>query len=117
MRFGIVALIYLVGAGVSMLSMAAASSLFLWNNIFQPLSFAKREGEYPVAYFVLAVLIAAYAVNLARGKFKPNFGAYFACVSAMIGWLLVTTAVSSYPAPAWEEFIRLMKYLLPLLFI
>ncbi len=117
MRFGLVLLIYLVGAGVSMLSMATASSLFLWNNIFQPLAFAKREGEYPVAYFVLVVLVISYFVNLFRGRFKPNFGAYFWCVTAMVAWLLITTVASAFQRPAWEEFIRLMKYLLPLLLI
>lgn len=117
MRFGLILLIYLAGSGLGMLSISAASSLFLWNNIFQPLAFAKREGEFPVAYFVLVVLIVSYFVNLFRGKFRPIFGPYFWCVVVMVFWVFAATVASDYQKPAWAEFLRIIKYLLPLLCI
>ncbi len=117
MRLIIIGLVYLSGTVLGMSNMAIACSLFLWNNIFQPLSFAHMFGAYPVAYYVLIVLVLSFMVNVGQGRVKPNLGAYFYCLAGMIFWLLITTLTSDYPNVAWPEMIKFLKYLLPLLLI
>ncbi|MBW8886711.1 MAG: O-antigen ligase family protein [Fibrobacteres bacterium] len=106
---------YLLGTFLALNTVAYATGLFLWNDIFQPLTFAKDYGAYPVAYYVLGVLILSYGINLARGNFRPIFGPYFLAAGALLGWILVCTAMSPFQVVAWPEFVRYLKYLLPLM--
>lgn len=97
--------------------MVAASCLFLWNDIFQPLEFAKAPGILPVAYYVFLVLVAAFLWHWMRGKVKPRLGVFFYALSGLMGWILVCAAVSPFPREAWTEVFRWSKYFLPLLII
>jgi probable O-glycosylation ligase (exosortase A-associated) len=117
MRFLLVMAIYGLGALIALRSVAAAGALFLWSDIFQPLSFAKASGAYPVAQYVFAVLVGAYLWHLARGTMKPRFGAYFIMLSIFLLWVLITVLVSPFRDAAVTEYVRYLKYLLPLLLI
>ena len=109
--------LYGLGTLMAWRSVAFAGALFLWNDIFQPLSFAKAFGTYPVAQYVFAVLVAAYLLHWFRGTMKPRFGAYFVMLSVFLLWVLVTVLVSPFRDAAVTEYIRYLKYLLPLLLI
>lgn len=117
LRLLLVGFCYAFGTYRAMFSTAFAACLFLWNDIFQPMSFARSHGLYPVAWYVLVVLVLSFAVNFLQGRIVPRFGVYFFAVGVMILWLLVSTVASPFPAAAWPEFIKYMKYLLPLLLI
>lgn len=97
--------------------MVAASCLFLWNDVFQPLEFAKAPGILPVAYYVFAVLVAAFLWHWARGKFRPMLGKFFWALCILIGWILVCASVAPFQTEAWAEVVRYSKYFLPLLLI
>jgi probable O-glycosylation ligase (exosortase A-associated) len=94
-----------------------AAALFLWNDIFRPLEFARATGLFPAALYVLGILLASFLLNWFRGRVTPRVGLYFLCLAGLILWLLVTTVMSAFPATAWEQFITYLKYLLPLLVI
>jgi probable O-glycosylation ligase (exosortase A-associated) len=117
LRLALVGLCYLLGTVLSWRSAAYAAALFLWNDIFQPLGFAKHQGEYPVAWYVLAVLVAAYLVNLARGTFRPKLGLFFAVFMVLVAWIVISAAHSAFPEAAWLETLRLSKFVLPLILI
>jgi probable O-glycosylation ligase (exosortase A-associated) len=117
MRFGVVALIYLAGTLLSMTGMAWASALFLWNDIFRPLAFARNDGAYPVAYFVTLVLGAAFVRHWMGGKMKPQGGVFLWAFGVMVGWLLVVTLMSPFKSVAFGNFVTYLKYLCPLLII
>jgi putative inorganic carbon (hco3(-)) transporter len=117
MRLILVFLCFLAGTALSVGSVTFASCMFLWNNIFQPLTFAKSFGMYPTAIYVFGILVLSYAVNLFRRRFKPNFGPFAVAMGIMVFWILLCTIMSPYQATAWTEFIRYMKYLGPLFLI
>jgi len=117
LRLLIVLAIYGMGTLASARWMVAASCLFLWSDVFQPLEFAKAPGFLPVAYFVFAVLVAAFIWHLIRGTFKPRLGKFFWAFCLLMGWILVCAAASPFQTEAWEGVIRYSKYFLPLLLI
>jgi O-antigen ligase len=93
-----------------------AASAFLWNNIFQPLSFARSPGAFPAAQAVLALLVGSYALHMVRGTLKPkgNFLIWYSPI--LLGWILITALISPIPH-AMEGFVEILKYLVPLFFI
>jgi putative inorganic carbon (hco3(-)) transporter len=94
-----------------------ASGLFLWNDIFQPLVFARHPGFFPSAYFVFGVLVFAFFTGWFRGIIKPRFGPYFFALTGVLTWILISTSVSPFQHVVWTEFVTLIKYLIPLLII
>lgn len=117
MRLILIGLIYAGGTAFAWRSVAFAISLFLWTDIFQPLSFAKMAGAYPVAWYVLFVLLASVTINFLAGRLTFRLGSFFYAICGMILWLLVATIMSPFKEPAQVEFIRYLKYLLPLVLI
>jgi probable O-glycosylation ligase (exosortase A-associated) len=109
--------IYGLGSLASARWMVAASCLFLWSDIFQPLEFVKMPGILPVAQIVFAVLVGAFLWHLMRGTFKPRLGKFFWAFCLLMGWILVCAAASPFPTEAWGGVIRYCKYFLPLLLI
>jgi probable O-glycosylation ligase (exosortase A-associated) len=117
MRYLAVLLIYGGGAVLSMQGIVYAACLFLWSDIFQPLSFAKNRGALPVAQYVVAVLLLSYVVGYLRGKITPYFGTYFFLLIGLMVWIAICSGVSHYPDTAWPFFVVILKYVLPLAFI
>lgn len=99
---------------MSLRGVAYASSLFLWNNIFQPIAWAR--GAFPAAQVVLAVLVGSYALNLAKGAFRPRSNFMIQYGVLLFGWILIVTLVSPIPR-AVDGFIEILKYVLPLMMI
>lgn len=117
MRLPFIALVYLIGTFLSLRSVAYASALFLWNDIFQPLSFAKSYGAYPTAYYVLGVLLLSFAINFIRGTYRPRTGIFLVCFVILISWIAITVIASPFRQIAITEFVDWLKYLLPLVLI
>jgi probable O-glycosylation ligase (exosortase A-associated) len=117
MRYLLVLLLYGAGAALSVNGVVYAAALFLWSDIFQPLSFAKNQGALPVAMFVVAVLAMSYVSGWLRGKFVPRFGTYFYLICGLMLWGALCSAVSRYPETAWPSQITIFKYVFPLAFI
>lgn len=117
MRYLVVLLAYAAGAGLALRGFVFAAALFLWNDIFQPLEFAKNPGALPVAQFVTAVLLGTFLLDWFRGRVRPRTGPFLYLFAGMILWIGVTTALSSFHQVAVEEFIIYLKYLIPLVLI
>lgn len=117
MRYLAVLLAYAAGAGLALRGFVFAAALFLWNDIFQPLEFAKNPGALPVAQFVTAVLLGAYLLDWFRGRLRPRVGPFMYLFCGMILWIGITTALSPFRQTALEQFIIYLKYLVPLVFI
>lgn len=117
MRLILAGILYLFGSALALRSVTFAGCMFLWNDIFRPLDFAKMGGAYPTAQYVFAVLIAAYLLHWARGKFKPILGGYAFLLAGYILWILFTALVSPFRAEGIDQFVIYLKYLLPLLLI
>lgn len=116
MRLILVLLLFAVAGFFSLRAPVFAACLFLWNNIFQPLSFARSPGAFPAAQLVLAVLAGAYTLHMAKGTLKPKANWLIWYSPVLLGWILVTALVSPIPT-AMDGFVEILKYLLPLLFI
>jgi len=117
MRWLAVLLIYAVGSVLSLTGMVWASALFLWNDIFQPLEFARNPGALPVAYIVSFILLFAFLQMWVRGKVRPLGGVFLYAVIGLIVWLLIVTMASPFRHVTVEGFITLLKYLIPLVII
>ncbi|GEM_PF-1380099 len=117
MRSLLVLMIFLAGTGMAFRAVVFASGLFLFTDIFQPLSFARMGGGYPVAQYVFVVLIAAYIAAWARGKLVPRFTPFFIFLFLLIGWNLICTKFAYRPDVAWETFVTILKYLGPIALI
>lgn len=117
LRMLLIGLFYAGGTAMATRATVYAACLFLWTDIFQPLSFAKQEGAYPVAWYVLFVLLGSAALNFAMGRLQPRFGIFFFVLSGFIAWVFMATVMSPFPLFAWPEFIKYLKYLLPLIVI
>lgn len=117
LRLILIGLVYAGGTALAWRSVAFAIALFLWTDIFQPLSFAKMAGAYPVAWYVLFVLLGSVAINYFAGRLDFRLGSFFYSFCGMILWLLIATLMSPFKEPAMVEFIRYLKYLLPLVLI
>lgn len=116
MRLILVLGLFAVAGLFSLRAPVFAACLFLWNNIFQPLTFARAPGAFPAAQAVLAILAGSYLFHIAKGSLKPKANWLIWYSPVMLGWILVTTLVSPWPH-AMDGFIEILKYLLPLLFI
>ena len=116
MRLLLILGLFAVAGLFSLRAPVYAACLFLWNNIFQPLSFARSPAAFPAAQAVLAVLVGSYALHIARGKLKPRANWLILYSPVLLGWILVTALVSPIPH-AMEGFVEILKYLLPLFFI
>lgn len=116
MRYILVLLTILGATGLSYFAPIYAVCLFLWQNIFQPLRFAFHHGSLPLASYVLVVLLGSFAFNWYKGTFKPRVNFFTWAVPVFLGWVLVCAAVSEYE-PALENFVKVLKYLLPLVLI
>jgi probable O-glycosylation ligase (exosortase A-associated) len=117
MRILLVCILYVLGTGLALRATVYASCLFVWNDIFRPFAFARNEEAFPAAWYVFAVLTGSYFLRLFQGKLIPNFGGYFLHLSILILWVGITVIVSPFREDALIEYIRYLKYLLPLLLI
>lgn len=98
------------------LSVTYASCLFLWANIFQPLSFAKNPGAFGIAWYVLYVLIGAYVLGVVRGQFRPQMNFYIGYVPIYLVWIWITAMLSPLPG-TMDGFVSIVKYIAPLILI
>jgi putative inorganic carbon (hco3(-)) transporter len=117
MRFLLVLALYGAGSVLAFRNLAVAAALFLWNDIFQPLEFAKNPGRFPSAYFVTAVLAAAFFVSWFRGKTKPQPTGFFILLTLLMLWQGLTAALSDFRQVAMDQFILYLKYIGPLALI
>jgi probable O-glycosylation ligase (exosortase A-associated) len=117
MRFLVVMLIYASGTVLAFRYMAFAAGLFLWNDIFQPLEFARNPGRFPSAYYVTAILILSYCISWFRGKIKPRFTAFFFLLCILMAWQGLTAVLSPFRPICLDQFILYLKYVGPLAFI
>src|SRR6185369_12866725 len=111
MRFLLVALVYAAGTALSVHEVVFAACLFLWNDIFQPLEFARNPGAYPVAQYVTAVLLGAFLLAVFRGRVKLRAGGFLILLGVELAWLGLTAALSPFHQTALDQYILYLKYL------
>lgn len=114
MRFLLVLLITACWSGAAAVkSPIFGICLFLWHDIFQPLTFAYSLGALPLAPYTLAVMGASTLFHAFRGKVRLSWNLFHTLLLAFLAWILVCTMVSPYPS-AWEGMILIAKYLVPM---
>jgi putative inorganic carbon (HCO3(-)) transporter len=114
MRFLIVALIYGAGTVMAARAVVFAACLFLWNDIFQPLEFARDPGAYPVAQYVTGLLLMSFILALVRGRIVLKASAFLILLGVLVAWLGLTTFLSPFREVAMDQFILYLKYLVPI---
>src|SRR4051812_48106181 len=117
MRFLIVMLGYAAGTVLAFRGIAFAAALFLWNDIFQPLEFARNPGRFPSAYYVTGILVLVYAIGVFRGKIQPRFTPFFFLLCLLMAWQGLTAVISQFRPICLDQFILYLKYVGPLAFI
>jgi hypothetical protein len=113
MRYMLIMLLYAGGSLLGLTSPAFASCLYFWNNIFQPLEFARYPGVIPSAQIVFLVLVLSVAGAVFRNKVKLRATVFVWTSLMFLFWLMVSTIVSPWPI-AREGFTLILKYMLPL---
>ncbi len=116
MRYLLVLIAIMAGSVLSFFSPIYAVCLLLWQDIFQPLSFAFHFGEIPLAMYTIALLAISYFYHLFRGNLHPILNVFIFQTVLFLLWILVCTLVSPYVS-AMPGFVKVLKYLIPLLFI
>ncbi len=116
MRFLLVLVSVAIGSAASFFNPVFCACLFLWHDIFQPLTFAYRMGQYPLAIYCEAVLVFGFAFHVFRGRIKPRNNRFIVLTSVFLCWILVSAIVSSYPT-AWTGLIAILKYLVPMMIV
>ncbi|MDB5047950.1 MAG: hypothetical protein JWO30_1021 [Fibrobacteres bacterium] len=116
MRLLLVLLCVAVGTVAAALEPVFAACLFLWHDIFQPLTFAYRYGEYPLALYAQGVLLVAFGYHAYRGRIHLRANHFVILTLVFLAWILVCTFLSPYPS-AWSGFVMILKYLIPMMII
>lgn len=117
MRFLLVLLVYAAGSAMAFRAVVYGASLFLWNDIFQPLEFARNPGRFPSAWYVTGILVVSYCAAWFRGTMKPRFTAFFWLLCVLMAWQFVTVLMSPFRETTMAQFILHLKYVGPLALI
>jgi len=116
-RYSLVLLAFVFGTMLSIRTFAWAACFFLWNNIFQPLSFAHRHGALPVAQFVLVILVLSFFINQNKNIFKPQMNYMVGMSIVFLAWLFICSILSPFQGVVWSEYLTIIKYIAPLMLI
>jgi probable O-glycosylation ligase (exosortase A-associated) len=90
--------------------------LFLWHDIFQPLTFAYRTGEFPLAIYCEGIMLLGFIYHASRGSIRLRKNHFVVLTSIYLAWILICAIVSPYPA-AWDGLVLILKYLVPMLIV
>ncbi|HLP39927.1 MAG TPA: O-antigen ligase family protein [Fibrobacteria bacterium] len=113
MRFLLVLLCTALFSAAALRAPVFGVCIFLWHDIFQPLTFAFRQGSIPLAAYCLAVMFGSFLHHLFNGKLKPAWTLFHLEVAIFLVWILICAIVSPYPT-AWEGMRKVAVYLIPM---
>jgi O-antigen ligase len=116
MRFYLVLLLFGAGTLAALWRFPFAACLFLWNDIFQPLAFARMPTAFQSAWYVLYVLIGSYVISVATGRIRPQLNFNLLYIPFYMAWIAITAAHSTF-LHARDGAIEIVKYIAPLMLI
>jgi probable O-glycosylation ligase (exosortase A-associated) len=116
MRFLLVLCCVAGGSAAAAFLPIFCACIFLWHDLFQPLTFAYRTGEYPLAIYCEAVLVLGFVYHAFRGTIRLRRNHFVDLTCVFLAWIFITAVVSSYPS-AWTGYVSILKYLVPMLIV
>ena len=117
MRYLAILLIIAYGSLLSLRAFVWAACLYLWNNTFQPMVFAYRIGQLPVASYVFLVLLFSYLHKFLNKSFRPRINFMVCMGGAFLGWLFICSIMSSFQDVVWISYFEILKYIAPIMLI
>lgn len=87
-----------------------AACLFIWNDIFRPLDFARRMLDFPSTHYVIALL----GLQLFLRPWVRRWNPAATVITVMLVWMAVCTFKAYHASVAQPAFERYLKYMIPL---
>jgi O-antigen ligase len=117
MRVYLVLAIVTIGGFLSLGAIRFAAGLFLWNDIFRPLFFARNPYAFPIVNIVFAILLGSYILNWVRGKLVPRIHFYVWYIPVYLIWIFISASQSPFQMEAYDGFWEIIKLIGPLVLI